>query len=162
MAKGDMFLKIDDIKGESGDDAHKGEIDIRSWSWGVAQASSAQMASGPGAGKAQFGDLNLTKYPDRATAVFIKMCAAGTPIKKAQLTVRKAGGKPLEFIKISMENAIITNVSLAGAGGDAESITENVTVSFGSVKVEYTPQQPDGSGGAAVTMGWDIVKNKRA
>ena len=31
------FLKIDGIAGESTDVAHKDEIDVLSWSWGVAQ-----------------------------------------------------------------------------------------------------------------------------
>jgi hypothetical protein len=31
----DIFAKIGDIKGESMDTAHKGEIEIQSYSWGV-------------------------------------------------------------------------------------------------------------------------------
>ena len=31
----DMFMKIDDIKGESVDKTHKDEIDVLAWSWGV-------------------------------------------------------------------------------------------------------------------------------
>lgn len=34
MAQVDFFLKIDGIKGESTDKAHKGEIEIESFSWG--------------------------------------------------------------------------------------------------------------------------------
>ena len=35
VAAVDMFLKIGDIKGESTDDKHKGEIDVLAWSWGL-------------------------------------------------------------------------------------------------------------------------------
>ena len=31
----DMFIQIGDIKGESQDDAHKDEIDVVSWIWGI-------------------------------------------------------------------------------------------------------------------------------
>ena len=34
----DIFAKLGDIKGESLDDKHKDEIEILSWSWGVANA----------------------------------------------------------------------------------------------------------------------------
>ena len=34
----DMFLKIGDIKGESADDKHAGEIDVLAWSWGMSQS----------------------------------------------------------------------------------------------------------------------------
>ena len=44
MASVDYFLKIDGIKGESGDSKHKDEIDVLSWSWGETQ----QGASGQG------------------------------------------------------------------------------------------------------------------
>ncbi len=36
MALFDAFLKIDGIKGESADAKHKGEIDVMSFSWGLA------------------------------------------------------------------------------------------------------------------------------
>ena len=40
----DMFMKIDDIKGESEDKAdggkHTSEIDVLSWSWGMSQSGS--------------------------------------------------------------------------------------------------------------------------
>jgi type VI protein secretion system component Hcp len=32
----DIFIKIGDIKGESMDKAHKDEIDVLNWSWGMA------------------------------------------------------------------------------------------------------------------------------
>jgi len=36
----DMFLKIDDIKGESVDDVHADEIDLKTWGWGMSQTGS--------------------------------------------------------------------------------------------------------------------------
>jgi len=47
----DMFLKIDDIEGESVDDVHAGEIDILSWSWGMSQSGTTHTGPGGGAGK---------------------------------------------------------------------------------------------------------------
>ena len=48
----DMFLKIDDIKGESKDSKHKGEIDVLSWSWGMSPDRHDAHGGGGGAGKA--------------------------------------------------------------------------------------------------------------
>ncbi len=36
---GPAYMKFDDIKGESKDSKHKGEIEIHSWSWGTSPAS---------------------------------------------------------------------------------------------------------------------------
>src|ERR1700712_3747630 len=112
----DIFIKLDDIKGESSDDKHKGEIDVLSWSWGVVQAGASHGGGGSGAGKAQIRDLSFTKYVDRASPLLFSMCCGGKAIAKGLLTVRKAGGKPLEYLKISLQQAIITSVSLGGEG----------------------------------------------
>ena len=42
----DIFAKIGDIKGESLDDKHKGEIEILSWSWGVTQSGTMSHGGG--------------------------------------------------------------------------------------------------------------------
>ena len=46
-----IFAKIGDIKGESLDAKHKDEVEVLSWSWGVAQ--SGTMAHGGGGGGAR-------------------------------------------------------------------------------------------------------------
>jgi type VI secretion system secreted protein Hcp len=160
MAKGDMFLKIDDVKGESADDSHKGEIDILSWSWGATQGAASHLATGSTTGKVAFSDLTCVKNADRTTPVLLGMCAAGGAFKKAVLVVRKAGGpKPLEYIKITMENGIISSHTFSGTGGGPDGHTETFTLNFATVKVEYTPQKADGSGDAVVTTAWNIAKN---
>jgi type VI secretion system secreted protein Hcp len=155
----DMFIKIDDIKGEALDDKHKGEIDVLSWSWGMTQSGTAHLGSGGGAGKVHVNDLSITKYVDRASPILFKQCASGKHLKTAVLVVRKAGGKPLEYLKITMEDLLVSAVSTGGSGGD-DKLTENVTLNFARVKLEYVPQKPDGSGDASIPMGWDISANK--
>ena len=155
----DMFLKIGDIKGESQDHKHKDEIDVLAWSWGMSQSGSFHTGGGGGAGKVNVQDLSVTKWVDRASPVLMKMCCSGKEYKDALLTVRKAGDKPLEYMKIKMEKVMITSVSTGGSGGE-DRLTENVTLNFGKVAYDYTPQKEDGSGEAAVKMTWDIAANK--
>ena len=155
----DMFIKLDDIKGESADDKHKGEIDVLSWSWGAAQSGGAHAGGGAGAGKVQVSDLSFTKPVDRSSPVLFSMCAAGTHIKQGLLTVRKAGGKPLEYLKITMQDIIVTSFTDGGdAGGDR--LSETITLNFSKVTYEYTPQKQDGSGDASVKQGFDVSANK--
>ena len=155
----DMFIKIDDIKGESADSKHAGEIDVLSWSWGLTQTGTAQLGTGGGAGKVHVNDLTFTKYVDKASPILLKQCCSGKRMSAAALVVRKAGGTPLEYLKINMEDLIVAAVSHGGSGGD-DKLTENVTLNFARVKVEYVPQKKDGSGDASIPMGWDIAANK--
>ncbi len=57
----DMFLKLDDIDGESQDDVYEKYIDVLAWSWGASQSGSTHMGGGSGSGKASFQDINITK-----------------------------------------------------------------------------------------------------
>lgn len=44
----DIFIKLDGIEGESLDAAHKGEIQVLRWEWGVSQTSNMHSGSGRG------------------------------------------------------------------------------------------------------------------
>lgn len=154
----DMFLKLGDVKGESVDAKHKDETDILAWSWGMSQSGTAQMGGGGGAGKVSVQDLSLTKYVDKGSPVLMVACCNGKHFKEGLLTVRKAGENPLEYIKISMKEILVSSISTGGSGGE-DRLTENVSLNFAEFKVEYTPQKDDGSGDAVIEGGWNIAEN---
>lgn len=154
----DMFLKIDTIKGESADRDHKDEIDVLAWSWGMSQSGSTHTGGGGGAGKANVQDISLTKWVDKATPNMMKMCLKGTHFKEAVLIVRKAGDNPLEYVKITMIDGLITSVSSGGSGGE-DRLTENVTLNFSKFTYEYAPQKHDGSGEATIPITFNIREN---
>ena len=155
----DMFIKIGDIKGESKDQqGHEDEIEVLAWSWGMSQSGTMHAGGGGGSGKVSVQDLAITKWVDSASPALMLACCNGKHYDKVNLTVRKAGEDPLEYLKITMTEAIITSVSTGGSGGE-DRLTENVSVNFAKVKVEYTPQDPTGKGAAVKEMGWDIEGN---
>ena len=158
----DMFLKLDDVKGESVDSKHKEEIDVLAWSWGMSQSGTTHMGTGGGAGKVSVNDLSITKYLDKASTTLIISCCSGTHFKQGVLTVRKAGGKePLEYIKITMKEILVSSISTGGSGGE-DRLTENITLNFAEFKVEYAPQQGTGTGAAKIEAGWKIAANVEA
>ncbi len=157
----DMFIKVDGVTGESKDSAHSGEIDVIAWTWGLQQSGSRHMGGGGGSGKVNVQDLSFTKYVDKSSTDLMLFCCNGKHVKEATLTVRKAGESPLEYIKVKMSDCLVSGVTTGGSGGE-DRLTENVTLNFAKVEVEYTPQKEDGSGDAPATMGWDISKNEKA
>ena len=154
----DMFIKIGDLKGESKDKAHPGEIDVLAWSWGVSNSGNAHMGGGQGAGKVNVQDLSFTKYIDKSSPDLMLVCCNGKHIPEAKLVVRKAGETPLDYLTITMNDLIVTSVSTGGSGGE-DRLTENVTLNFAKVKVNYVEQTDKGSAGAKPQMGWDIAAN---
>ena len=156
----DMFLKLDGIKGEAFDSKHKDEIDVLAWSWGVSNSGSSHTGGGGGSGKANFQDISVTKWIDIGSTALMSACATGQHIKSGLLTVRKAGGKsPVEFLKITLTDCLISSVSTGGSGGE-DRLTENVSINFAEVKVEYTAQKADGSPAGQVGFTYDIKKNE--
>lgn len=154
----DMFLKMPPIKGESRDSKHKEEIDVLAWSWGASNSGTAHMGGGAGSGKVNVQDLSVTKYVDGGSTDLMLACCDGTHFDEALLTVRKAGKDPVEYIKITMNEVLITSISTGGSGGE-DRLTENVSLNFAKVKVEYTGQDEKGAAGKTTTMGWNIAEN---
>jgi type VI secretion system secreted protein Hcp len=154
----DMFLKIKGIDGESSDAKHKKEIDVLAWSWGLSQSGSAHYGGGAGSGKVSIQDLSFTHYIDSSSHALMLACCTGEHIGEATLVVRKAGKEPLEYVKITFNDLIISSVSTGGSGGE-DRLTENVSLNFAKFKYEYTPQKADGTGEAPKTAGWNIPEN---
>jgi len=155
-----LFLKLDTIAGESTDDKHKGEIEIESFSWGLTQTG-GPVGGGGGAGKAQFEDLTLVAPTSSASPKLFVAAAGGEHLKEANLTVRKAGEKPVEFYKIRLEDVLVSSFHTAGAEGEERPV-DQFSLNFGKIHVSYSPQNEDGSLGAAVTGSWDLKKNASA
>ena len=155
-----MFMKIDSVDGEAQDSKHKKEIYVLSWSWGMNNSGSAHNGSGAGAGKANVHDLTFTKWVDTATPTLALACCSGKHFKDATLIIRKAGDKPLEYVKIKMETVMITSVSTGGSGGE-DRLQESVTLNFAKVNLDYVPQNDKGAAGTPIPMSWDIASNTR-
>jgi type VI secretion system secreted protein Hcp len=153
-----MFMKIGALKGESKDKTHTGEIDVLAWSWGLSNSGSAQVGGGAGAGKVNVQDLSFTKYIDKSSCSLQLACCKGTHYDKALLTVRKAGGQPLEYLKITLSEVMVSAISTGGSGSE-DRFTENVILNFAKVKVEYVEQKADGTAGDKPTMTFDIAQN---
>jgi type VI secretion system secreted protein Hcp len=156
----DMFFKIGDIKGESHDDKHKDEIDVLSWSWGVAQAGTSSMGGGGGAGKASFQDMHFTHHVDKSSPVLAQMCATGTHIKQALLTVRKAGKTQQEYYIVKLSDLLVSGVQSSGSDGAGVPM-ESVSLNYSKIEFDYKPQNADGSLGAAVKFSYDVKLNKQ-
>jgi len=132
---------------------------VLSWSWGMSQSGSTHSASGGGAGKVNVQDLSFMKNIDTTTTNLIKACCNGSHFKQALLTVRKAGGKTaVEYLKIKLQDLIISNISTGGSGG-GDLITESVTLNFAKVSIDYTPQDKAGVAGSTMSAAWNVPAN---
>ena len=152
-----MWIKMDGCKGEATDDKHKDEIDVDSYSWGMSHPVDPG-GTGQSAGESTATQLVVSKTVDKATPNLMKFCMNAKSFPEVLLTCRKRGENPIEFMKITMKNAVVASVQDSASGDGA--IEESVSFAFTAVKVEYTPQKEDGTPDASVNIEWDFAKNK--
>jgi type VI secretion system secreted protein Hcp len=79
------------------------------------------------------------------------------------VTLNKASGDkttPLPFIKYEFTTIFIDSIQWSGSTGGDDSPTESVSMSFGKVKMTYTPQKADGSPGTPQVASYDITKGE--
>ena len=105
----DIFVKLGEIKGESVDSKHKGEIDVLAWSWGLAGPSRnspgvPQRPVGP-AKDACAQSITLTKFIDVASPSIMGNAALGKNIASAQLAVRRSEQSE-DFLVITLKDVV--------------------------------------------------------
>jgi len=161
MAAVDYFLKVDGIEGESQDAKHKAEIDLESWAWGATQTGTNPAGGGAGAGKVSMQDFHFAMKVNKSTPKLILACASGQHIPKAILTCRKAGGNQEEFLKYTFSDVLVSSYQTGGSGGADIVPTEQISLNYAKMEVEYKEQKADGTLGGAVKAGWDLKKNQK-
>lgn len=143
-AASDYYLKIDGIDGEVEDAAHKGEIEVMSWSWGVSNAGS--MSTGQSTGRRQYEPIRFIKAIDKASPQLFIRCAQGKHIAQAVLTVRRQGatGGPEDYYTITLEDCFITSYQVGGGGGSggtASAQTEEIKITFKKITITHIPSK---------------------
>lgn len=156
MAKADMFLRLEGkstglIKGESNVLEHLEEIEITEWSWGMTGSSAL---GGAGAGvKSALSELRLSKGTDRATTQLMSVMRSNEVVKKAVLSVRRAGvTPPTDYLVITIEQGRITSHTIGTSAPDSPELVEQLSIAFETIEVRYEPQSSQGSATAALTF----------
>ena len=162
----DYFLEIDGIKGESTDQKHKGSIELQSFSWGLSNAGSVSSGGRGGVGKVNFQDISFMKRADTTSPQLMLACASGKHIQKATLTVRKQGGEQTDYMKIQLENVLVSSFQQSGAGGGdsvpVDSVpTDQFSLNFAKIEYSHAQQNRDGAPGQPVVASWDLATSKK-
>ena len=156
-----IFLKLDDIKGESQVDGFKDQIEIMSYSHNVAmQVTNDVSNTERTSGRAHVGEMSLTKFVDLSTPKLNEYCCSGKMIKEAVLTLcRNDDGKMLPLIVYTLTNVIISHLSVSGGSGGKP--VETMSLNFTKIKWEITAQKLGGQKEGNVSSVWDMAMNQK-
>jgi len=155
----DSFLKIDGIQGDATADGHTNEIELLGWNFGGSNSGGFGVSGpGGGGGKVQMNDFVFTMNADKSAPKLFEAMATGKHIASATLSVRKAGGSAVDFLKWDMTNVLISSYHTVGNG-----ILPSVEVSlnFAKIQAEFKTQNNDGTAGGSVKAGFDLQKGTK-
>ena len=151
-----IFLRLDDIKGESTDDAHTDQIDVFNYSQGSSRPMSHSGSSGSDwtpEGKADFEPLVITKDYDAASPHLAMYLCNGTEIPTAEIEIcSEIGGEKKVYLRYKFERLFVNSLSTTGGGTDRP--TETVTFAFNKITWVYTPKGTD----AETEKNWNLAK----
>ena len=136
------------IVGEAKKKGHEYEIELNSAKLGISHDAGAEPET----------SLSLEKRLDKATPVLYQHAASGTPINNVFLRfdlVATQKGPPVEVLRISLANVLVTSHELGVSGG----ATENLSLAFEAIEVRYVPVNGEGRPGEAVVRCWDFAQN---
>ncbi len=158
VAASDIFLKLDDVKGESQDAKHKDEIEILFYSQ-LFRNSGASRFGGGGAGRVTCGDITVQKTVDKSTPALIHAVTTGQHFKTGVITFRKAGGNTdNEYFVVTISDVLIDSIQQTDVLPDK--IVEKVTLNAAKFEFNYRTQDEKGVLGPAQTYGYDCRANK--
>jgi type VI secretion system secreted protein Hcp len=118
--------------------------------------------TGAGAGKADFGELTVTRPVDQASPLLFEACAAGRRFADVQIHLRQpAGTSESTFLAYEFQTVFITKIDWSGSTGDAVP-TETLTMEFEALVVAYKPAASTASPAPVVQGSWNQVLNNNA
>jgi type VI secretion system secreted protein Hcp len=150
----DIFLKLDGIGGESTDDAHKGEIDVESFTFDAKRAN----------GKVKFSPLRVLKVVDASSPKLMQAAASGRHIHSGTLSFRRSGDpNGVEFLTYKLSDIVVSSYEEGGANPDRRTLGPlEDEVGLSPSKVQVTEKVVDSSGktGSVVSTTFDMKHSR--
>ncbi len=102
--------------------------------------------------------FHFTAVTSKASPKLMVLCANGKHVKSAVLVARRPGPANQEYLKITLTDVMVSSYEIDGSSGDVS--VDEVSLNFAKIQIDYKPQNANGSLGAVVHGGWDLVQSK--
>lgn len=156
----EMFLKLDSVNGESLDEAHKDEIEIKSWGWTTENHVRWDLNQGGQSTKVLVNAISIEKICDQASVTLYQNCVTGKHIPTGKITCRKNDGdQKLEYMVVDLKDIMVSKVAWSGEG-EEQALKETVEISFAEFNLNYKLQQDLGNAAGGKSFGFHIQRQK--
>ncbi len=154
-----IFLNISSIPGQTQQTNFTNQIECLSYSHGVSiQVTGDTTNSERTSGRPNHQDFHLTKYVDKATPLLNQNCCMGQNLGATTITVgRNDTGAFLPILIYTLQNTVISSVSVGGGGGDKP--VETLSLNYSAIQWQYTVQKEAGGQQGQVPGAWNVATN---
>ncbi len=140
------------LNGGSTVPGHTNEIDILSYSQGENLCA--------GCLKPVVSDYNFITTFTASTIAFKKLLLNAKKLTSVDVTyIRPGVTAPFNFLKIHMEDVLVSSQQESGSGGGDATPTVSISLTADRIAWQQIAQKTDGTAGAKTTYGWDVVNN---
>ncbi len=148
----DAFLEIYGLPGRPTGVRPDHTIEVQSFSWGATQTGALRPTP------ATADDFDFVAAVNKASPLLFQAASKGEHFSKAVLHVRKAGGDQQDFLKVTLQDVLVSSVQTRSIN---ESLPlEEVSLTFSRIQEVYVPTLDDGRPGTPVIAQWNLTPNR--
>lgn len=156
-----LVLKINAVEGESSIEGYENQIMCHSFTHSVQNSLHTDVSNvGRSRGRVDHSDFTITKYADKSSPLLNYKCCIGANLGTVTFTVLRSTGEKAHAPEMiyTMENTMISNVSISGGGGDTP--VETVSLNYTKIKWEVKVQDEKVTEPGSIASEWDVTVNK--
>jgi type VI secretion system secreted protein Hcp len=153
-----IILEIASIKGNCIIEGYAGQVIVQSFSHSASIPMQMDRANTERtSGRPNFSEMNFSKMADVATPALYAACVAGTKLGYAKIHIgRTEGSKFMSLIEYVLSDAMVSNISTSGGGGQP---SDSFSLNYTEITQVYSQQNQDSTKKGSAGFGWDLVKN---
>jgi type VI secretion system secreted protein Hcp len=153
-----LLMKVTDVKGQTQQAGYADHMELLSYSHGISQNVTTNVSNKDRTtGRPIHQDFNVTKEVDQATPSLLQGLNEGKVFKEVLIIVARSDGpKPLPIFTYTLEDAVISSMSVGGGGGKP---TESISFNYSAIKWAYEVQKEEGKSGGKAVAEWDVSVN---
>lgn len=128
------------VQGESEEEGFEGWVEVLAYDWGGTRARVSEQGAGA-QGRLTYQNLVIRKRVDTATPLLFKAIDFNEKCEVTlQLRKTGTGGKPENYMKITLRGAFITEIKQGNLSLGGEVPEENISFSYQEIEINYDAQ----------------------
>jgi type VI secretion system secreted protein Hcp len=156
----DAFMKFGDVDGDSTAAGFEKWIQLESYSWGLSNPTTiGTLGSGAGAGKPVPQDFTVTMPFSSASTELIRKAFSGEATDPVTIALaRDVKGSLQTFLQYKLNEVLVSSMQTEGVQAGDDLPSDQATLVFAKLAIEFSPQAPDGSLLPVVSATLDFLK----